>query len=97
MMQHFSCKKDCFTKRNGLPGTRKPEKWEKSGDGLLRFFKTVHPVGFAVVDEKDDAAAGPGDGIGPGYGGQFIDDWQRQADISNPHKAPEDQHGVHGH
>ena len=39
--------------------------------GFFRFLKSVHPVCLVVIDQEGDAAAGPGDGICPGYSGQI--------------------------
>ena len=56
----------------------------------------MDPIGFQQVDQKNDGAAGPGDGISPGDGGQFIDVLDGDGDIADPEDAPAQQHGDHG-
>jgi len=56
----------------------------------------MHPVGFQEVDQENDAAAHPGDGIGPGNGFQLVPDLNRDGNVGNPEYTPADEHGVHG-
>ena len=58
--------------------------------------KIVDPIGFQEVDEKYDAAQCPGDGIGPGNGGQLVDDLHRHRNVCHPENTPAGQHGKHG-
>ena len=57
----------------------------------------MHPVHFEKVDQKYDGAAGPGQRVCPGNGGQFVDEPQGQRDIADPDQTPAHQHGCHGH
>ena len=57
----------------------------------------MYPVGFQEVDQEHDAAAGPGDGIGPGDRFQPVHEVQGDGDIADPDQAPADQHSDHGH
>ena len=57
----------------------------------------MNPIGLQEIDEEDDAAEGPGDGIGPGHGGKQRDDFHRHGDVGHPHHTPAGKHGKHGH
>ena len=70
---------------------------QSTGSGwFFRFVKGMHPVHFQKVDQEYDAAAGPGDGIGPGNRGQLIDKPHGNGNIGYPEQAPAGQHGEHG-
>jgi len=67
-------------------------------DGLCVFHpvEVMNPIGFEEIDQEDDGAEGPGNGVGPGNGGQFVDDFDRYRDITDPENTPTAQHGEHG-
>ena len=58
--------------------------------------KIADPVGFQEIDQQDNAAAGPCDGIGPGDRGQFIDKLYGDGNIADPENTPAGEHGEHG-
>ena len=62
----------------------------------IQFVKGVDPVSLQEVNQEDDAAAGPGDGIGPGDGFQPVEVGNRKGDVADPEEAPAAQHGKHG-
>ena len=54
------------------------------------------PVGFQEIDQQDNAAAGPCNGIGTGDRGQFINELYGDCNIADPENAPAGKHGEHG-
>ena len=67
----------------------------KSGFGVQPV-EGVDPVSLQIIDQKHNAAAGPGDGICPGNGFQLIEIRNRQGDVGDTKNTPEAQHGEHG-
>ena len=70
--------------------------------GLLGFFgfqtvKIVDPVSLYEINEENDGTQGPGQGIGPGNGGQMLDKPDCYGDVADTDEAPADHHGNHGH
>ena len=57
----------------------------------------MDPVCFQEVDQKDDTAERPCDGVCPGDGGKPIDQLYCYGDIGDTDHAPAGQHGKHGH
>ena len=56
----------------------------------------MNPIRFQVVDQEYDGAAGPGEGICPGYGSQLIDKTHGNCDIGHTQQTPGAQHDDHG-
>ena len=56
----------------------------------------MNPVCFQIVNEENDTAEGPGDGIGPGNGGEAINQPNCDENIAHAEQAPAAQHGEHG-
>ena len=56
----------------------------------------MDPISFQKIDQKNDAAECPCDGVGPGNRGQLVDKLYRYGDICYPDQAPAGQHGEHG-
>ena len=54
----------------------------------IDIIERVDPVRLHEVDGENDAAAGPGDGIGPGNGSQLVDKPDRDGDIADTDDAP---------
>ena len=83
------------------------QKGSPSGEPFIRWgslfslgfqsVKMVNPIGFEEVDQKHDTAQSPGDGVGPGYGGQFVDKLDCHSNVGNPEKTPACQHSKHRH
>ena len=58
--------------------------------------KIVDPIGFQKVDQEDDGAEAPGNGIGPGDGSQLIDEFDGNGNIADADDTPANEHGDHG-
>ena len=56
----------------------------------------MDPVCFQEIDEEDNAAEGPGDGVCPGDGGELIDKLHRNGNVGHPEHTPAGKHGKHG-
>ena len=77
--------------------------FDSSDFGLFSLFlflnpvKIMNPVGAEEIDQENDAAECPGDGVGPGDRCQLVEEFQGYGDIGHPEQAPAAQHGKHGH
>ena len=59
--------------------------------------KVMDPVGLQKIDQEDRRTERPGDRIGPGNSGQFVDKSYRNGDIGHPEQTPTGKHGEHRH
>ena len=58
--------------------------------------EVVNPIGFQEVNQEDDGAEAPGDGICPGNSGKLVDEFDGDGDIGDADDAPANKHGDHG-
>ena len=65
---------------------------------MFPFFpvKSVHPISLEKVDQENKRTAAPGNGVGPGYGFQFVYETNRNSNIAEPEQTPTAKHGEHG-
>ena len=57
----------------------------------------MDPICFQEIGEEHNGTEGPGDGIGPGDGGQFRHEPHGDGDIADADHTPTGKHGEHGH
>lgn len=62
---------------------------------MLLLIKGMNPIRLEEIDEEDEGAEGPGEGIGPGHGGKLRDEPYRYRDIGDAEYAPAAQHDHH--
>ena len=55
----------------------------------------MYPIGLQEIDEEDNTAEGPGDGVCPGNGGKPVDKFYGHGDIAYPDNAPAGKHCKH--
>lgn len=63
----------------------------------MRCFKTVYPVGFQEIDEKDDGTKGPCERVCPENDADDRDKAYDESNVGHPDDAPETEHGKHWH
>ena len=56
----------------------------------------VDPVSLDQIDEEYNAAQYPGDGVGPGNGGQLIYELHGNGNVGHTNQTPAGEHGKHG-
>lgn len=54
------------------------------------------PVGLVIINDKENAAARPRDGVDPVHHGDAVEDGGGDGDDRDTNHAPEGQHGDHG-
>ena len=74
----------------------KRKKSGKSAVFLVGAIKIMDPIGFQKINQENDAAQCPGDGVCPGNRGKLRNELDGCSDIGNPEQTPAGQHGKHG-
>ena len=62
----------------------------------LLLIEVVDPVCFQEVDQENNTAERPGNGVCPGNNRQFVNKPHGHGDIAHTNHTPDDQHGKHG-